>query len=209
MHVGAFTGNPADASGTYRGRCFVYVAACGGPEDLLKIGLSHDPLARWSAFHPRWFEAFDLDHGALVETETRGDAQRLETALHRRLVDHNCPAPLDMRQQAGGRTEWYRGAHRKALRWVEEAAESGHVVHVPARAWFAAAVLRRSDRLVSLLDQALRHDHALDGLQCRALLDLVDAQAAFDDAFIARLAPGLVLLRERSQGKAEANDGYG
>jgi len=30
--------------------------------------MSHDPLARWSAFHPRWFEVFDLDHGLRVET---------------------------------------------------------------------------------------------------------------------------------------------
>lgn len=70
----------------YSGRGFMYVAMCSGPEEMIKVGLSHDPLARWSAFHPRWFEAFDLDHSLLIETETRRDAQELETALHRRLV---------------------------------------------------------------------------------------------------------------------------
>src|SRR5687768_17791798 len=48
-------------------------------------------------FRSRWFEAFDLEHSLLVETETRADAQALETALHRRLVEHACPAPLTFR----------------------------------------------------------------------------------------------------------------
>lgn len=59
-----------DAS-NYYGRGFMYVAVCSGPEDMIKVGFSHDPLARFSAFHPRWFEAFDLDHSLLIETETR------------------------------------------------------------------------------------------------------------------------------------------
>jgi len=42
------------------------VAACSGAEDILKVGLSHAPIARWSAFHRRWFEAFDLDQQEAV-----------------------------------------------------------------------------------------------------------------------------------------------
>ncbi|MGH8109020.1 MAG: hypothetical protein ACREO1_09945 [Arenimonas sp.] len=55
----------ADVPADYRGRGFLYVAVCGGPEDMIKVGLSHDPLSRWSAFHSRWFEAFDLEHSLL------------------------------------------------------------------------------------------------------------------------------------------------
>ena len=86
--------HPAPAPAGYRGRGFVYVLATAGAEDLLKIGMTHDPLERWSAFHPRWFEAFDLEHSLLVETETRRDAQALETRLHHCLAAHHCPVPL-------------------------------------------------------------------------------------------------------------------
>ena len=65
----------------YVGRAFLYVLVAAGPEDLLKIGLTHDPLARWSSFHPRWFEAFDVQHSMLIETDSRAEAQALETGL--------------------------------------------------------------------------------------------------------------------------------
>ena len=128
------------------GRGFVYVAVCSGPEDLLKVGLTHDPVTRWSAFHRRWFEAFDLDHSLLIQTETRRDAQTLETALHRLLREHNCPPPLTMRCQFGGGTEWYRGAYRVALEFAVAAARQGHVVHSPARPWIARATSLTSAR---------------------------------------------------------------
>ena len=101
-------GEKHGASG-YRGRAFLYVLVTAGPEDLLKVGLTHNPLQRWSSFHPRWFEAFDLDHSLLIETETRADAQAVETSLHRHLVAQQCPMPLTMFASAGGATEWYRG----------------------------------------------------------------------------------------------------
>ena len=114
---GADSADSADVS-DYNGRGFMYVAVCSGPEDMIKVGLSHDPLARLSAFHPRWFEAFDLEHSLLIETETRRDAQELETALHRKLIDHNCPQPMTMRAEVGGGTEWYRGAYGAALAYT-------------------------------------------------------------------------------------------
>ena len=49
-----------------RGRCFLYVFPCDW-EDLLKLGISRDPLDRVQALHPRWFEFFDLGRGFLVE----------------------------------------------------------------------------------------------------------------------------------------------
>src|SRR6478672_8670852 len=93
------------------GSAWLYILAANGAEDLLKVGLTGDPLSRWSALHPRWYEAFDLSHSLLVACETRADAQALETRLHRDLVEHACTMPLTMRSAAGGFTEWYRGAY--------------------------------------------------------------------------------------------------
>lgn len=182
------------------GRSYVYVAMCSGPEELLKIGLSDDPLARWSGFHPRWFEAFDLERSLLIEAETRRDAQALETALHRALVEHNCPPPLTMRAQVGGGTEWYRGADAAALQFVHEAKARGHAVHVPARAWFVAAVQRAGDKLVGLVEQGLRQsfDGSLSDAQRRALCDLIDAHRALDDEIDARLPADLDELYRRN-----------
>lgn len=181
---------------TYNGLAFVYVAMCSGPEDILKVGLSHDPVSRWSAFHRRWFEAFDLDHSLLIQTETRRDAQKLETALHRLLKEHNCVAPLTMRSQFGGDTEWYRGANRAVLDFARSASEMGYVVHQPARAWFSHAMAQRSDLLVTLVDQAL--DEATNGVlapgQYEALNDLVDAHRAFDESVGDRLPEEWFLL---------------
>lgn len=182
-----------------RGRSYVYVAVCSGPDALLKVGLSDDPLARWSGFHPRWFEAFDLDRSALVEVESRREAQALETALHRTLLEHNCPPPLTMRAQVGGGTEWYRGADAVAADFVREAHARGHVVHLPARAWFVDAVQRAGDRLVGLVEHGLRQhfDGMLSQAQRRALCDLIDAHRALDEDIDARLPPDIDELYRR------------
>ncbi|HEU0306490.1 MAG TPA: GIY-YIG nuclease family protein [Lysobacter sp.] len=182
---------------------FVYVAVCSGPEDLLKVGLSHDPVARWSAFHRRWFEAFDLDQSLLIQTGTRREAQALETALHRLLRDHNCPAPLTMRCRFGGGTEWYRGACRSASEFARAAERQGHVLHAPARAWFARAMQGRADALAGLLDQAMRDmaSGAMTPAQYDALNDLVDAHRAFDEDVATRFSAELAML---SRLKAEA-----
>jgi len=191
-----------DSAAPADGRGFVYIAACSGPEDILKVGMSIDPLARWSAFHRRWFEAFDLEHSVLVQVETRRDARRLETVLHRRLREYNCPAPLSMRGQFGGATEWYRGAHGEALAFARECASQSHFVHAPARAWFAQAMQARTDTLAVVLDQALRDhvDRLLSPAQREAVLDLVDAFQAFDDGVRERFAVELAALRNHGDG---------
>lgn len=184
----------ANAPGAYRGRAFLYVLPAAGPEDLLKVGMSHDPLARWSAFHPRWFEAFDLERSLLVETETRNDARRLETSLHRALAAHRCPMPMTMRAQAGGAGEWYRGASAAVQAFVEERDAQGYVVHVPARPWLAARMRERQDRLDGLLRQAREEQTAgwLAPAQRRALRHLVDAHRHFDPDLAARLPADLL-----------------
>lgn len=178
------------------GRGFVYIAACSGPEDILKVGFTHDPIARWSSFHRRWFEAFDLDQSLLVQTETRRDARAMETALHRLLREHNCPAPLTMREQSGGVTEWYRGAHDAALAFALEAQRGGHVLHRPARAWLAPAMHAGAEALASLLDRAVAGlaTGEVTPAQCDALLDLVDAHHAFDEDIRLRFATELAAL---------------
>ena len=183
----------------YRGRGFLYVLACGGPEDLCKVGLTHDPLQRWSALHPRWFEAFDLDHSLLLETETRADARALETALHRLLRGHNCPAPLTMRLAAGGGSEWFRNAYPALHRFCMERLAQGFVLHPSARAWLAPRMRTLQQELPTLLRQAWEDHHAgrLSAGGRQAIRDLVDAHRQFDAGLEARLPPeaGALLTR--------------
>lgn len=179
----------ATAPTGYHGRAFVYVLASAGAEDLLKVGLTHDPLQRWSSFHTRWFEAFDLPHSLLIETETRGDAQRLETTLHRELVEHNCPAPLTMRLMAGGGTEWYRNAYPRLQRFAETCRASGFVVHGNAHAWLQATMEELKGDLHALLLQA-DEDGTLGSLPStllQQLQDLLDAHTYFDSTLIGDL----------------------
>lgn len=170
----------------------MYIAVCSGPEDLIKVGLSRDPLARWSAFHSRWFEAFDLQHSLLIETETRRDAQQLETTLHRSLLEHNCPPPSTMRAASGGGTEWYRGAYPAVLAFSQTAVMKGFVVHAPAHEWFARALRAQQARLFTIVDQALRiGPQGLSATQKTRLRDLLDSHAEFDRTLMMRLPAAL------------------
>ncbi|RZA12322.1 MAG: GIY-YIG nuclease family protein [Lysobacteraceae bacterium] len=173
------------------GRAFLYVLRMSGAEDLLKVGLTHDPVARWSSFHRRWFEAFDLDHSLLVETESRADAQALETSLHRSLVAHGCPAPLTMRLAAGGATEWYRGAWPAVRDFVDRCGAEGYTVHAEARTHVALAMRARRDRLATVVDQAFREhlDRLLVPAQLDAVRDLVDAHRALGEDLSDLAAP--------------------
>lgn len=185
---------PLAAHAAHHGRAFLYVLVAAGPEDLLKIGLSHDPLQRWSGFHPRWFEAFDLDHSLLVETESRADAQQLETQLHRLFAAHQCPIPLGLRLAAGGHTEWYRGAYPAIHRHLRELAAIGHVVHWTSRDWLHAAMRLQRERLFELLHAALEEHHAgwLSAAQGQALRNLLDAHRVFDAELIRHLPIGMI-----------------
>jgi len=171
------------------GRAWLYILAANGAEDLLKVGLTRDPLSRWSALHPRWYEAFDLSHSLLVACESRADAQALETRLHRDLVEHACPMPLTMRSAAGGFTEWYRGAYARARRFVAGCEAAGHVVVRDAALHLAPAMRESAERLESLLHLASRAslDGALGVAQRRALVDLVDGHRQFDPGLERRL----------------------
>lgn len=134
--------------GPSRGRCYLYVLPCAY-EDILKLGFSRDPLQRMQALHPRWFEFFDLDEAFLIQTETVRDARDLELGLANVVADHNAPAPLVIRRQAAGHTEWYRGAHELLSQTAQALAAGGYVMHAPLRPWIRLALLDRTDALFS------------------------------------------------------------
>lgn len=206
----SFVATSGEGGSRYTGLGFMYVLATAGPEDLLKVGMTHDPLSRWSAFHLRWFEAFDLEHSLLVETETRADAQALETALHRVLAEHRCPAPLTMRLAAGGTTEWYRGAYRGARGFVMACEEAGYVVHLHARSWLLPVMRSARDRLDGIVRQAFEA-HCSGGLsppQRQSIQALVDAHRAFD-ADIEALVPVEFRLALGLDGQAPRRGGAG
>ncbi|TKS54344.1 GIY-YIG nuclease family protein [Luteimonas yindakuii] len=127
------------------GRCFAYVFPCRW-EDHCKIGFSRDPLGRIAALHPRWYEFFDLERGVLVEAESVRDARDLELLLRGPLRDHNAPAPLSVRMEAGGGTEWFRGVETLLDVAVRGLATQGYRLR-PLQAWLGAALVARRDGL--------------------------------------------------------------
>lgn len=149
--------DPVNTRSPSSGACFLYLAPSAF-EDHLKLGFSRDPLARMQALHPRWFELFDLDRALLVETETVRDARKLELQFRRSLIAYNAPAPLTVRPQAGGHTEWYRGAYDALAAGIRELETAGYTVHDPARPWYRNAMRVRSDLLYSWLDALLSPD---------------------------------------------------
>lgn len=167
------------------GRCFAYVFPCLW-EDHCKIGFSHDPLARIAALHPRWFELFDLERGVLVEAESQRDARDLELELRRPFAAHNAPAPLTIRVQAGGGTEWFRGVAAPLALSVRALAQRGYRVH-PLRGWLHAALSARRDGL---------HEWSLAQLSIEELEGLhgdTPAQRRLRDQLDAFVALGIVL----------------
>ena len=134
--------------GPSRGLSYLYVLPCAY-EDILKLGFSRDPVGRMQALHPRWYEFFDLDRAFLVEAETVRDVRDLELGLARVVADHNAPAPLVIRREAAGHTEWYRGAYDALQATANALGAGGYVLHAPLRPWLRERLLERSDRLYS------------------------------------------------------------
>lgn len=129
----------------------------------------------------------------MVETETVRDARVLELALRRLLVDHNAPAPLTVRHEAAGHTEWYRGAQAVLDHAVDSLRTRGHTVHAPLRRWMRPVLLERVDGLYSWTLARLSADD-LDGLTGatptqRQVRDTLDAYVALDVDLQAHLAP--------------------
>lgn len=168
------------------GPSFVYVLPCFG-EDLLKLGMSRDPLDRFQTLHPRWFDFFDLDAVRLVETDSVREARAIETRLRHALREHNAPAPLLVSAAAGGHTEWFRGALEILEREVDALQSIGSRVHAPARPWLRDALAARggllfhwSSRMLEAIDPDFApplSGRAPTGLE-RTLRDALDAYEA-------------------------------
>lgn len=149
--------DPSFARTLSAGKCHLYILPCAY-EDILKLGHSRDPLGRMQALHPRYFEFFDLDEAVLVETDTVREARDLELRFGRASKLHNAPAPLVVRREAAGHTEWYRGAFDPLAREADALSASGYVVRHGLRPWLRERLLARSDQLYTwamlVLDQA-------------------------------------------------------
>ena len=183
-----------------RGPCHLYVFPCAY-EDLLKLGFSRDPLSRLRQLHPRWFAFFDLDRAIAIETESVPDARRIELAWRRQFAEHNAPAPLTVREEAGGAREWYRGAQSALAEAAETLRANGHVVHAPLRPWLREALSKRTELLYAWTSVMLDVDD-LESTQAntpasRTVRDALDACIALD-LDIAPCLPEAVLRWHRA-----------
>lgn len=174
--------------GPSQGRCYLYVLPCAY-EDLLKLGFSREPLERMQALHPRWFEFFDLDRAFVIETDTVRDARNLESGLAGLIELHNAPAPLVIRKQAAGHTEWYRGAYAVLQQTTQALAAGGYILHCPLRPWIRQIMRSRSAMLFSWSSTMLSPDEleipnaGFDGRPTnaqRTIRDALDACVALD-----------------------------
>lgn len=163
------------------GRSFVYVLPCAD-DTLLKIGFLRDPLQRFRGLRPRFFDAFDLSRGALVETARVQDARRIERHLLQKFAQWSAPAPLLVTHSAGGHTEWYRGVHDEAVETASRCAlAGGHQLHSPLKSWLCEALRERggvlfgwSERMLELIEFE-RFNVAIEQPRSRAAAALRDA----------------------------------
>ncbi|MBD8880764.1 GIY-YIG nuclease family protein [Rhodanobacter sp. 7MK24] len=148
-------------------------------EDILKVGISHDPFARALAFSHRYYEFFDLSRSVLVEFDSRKQAQARETALHRRLREWNAMQPITVPRAAAGKREWYRGAYEMVLAQVETDEREGRTVHRPARSWWQARLCAEREKLYEWTIQLMRDEASPLSLHERRqrLADVLDAYA--------------------------------
>lgn len=167
---------------------YVYLLPLQG-EDWLKLGLSDDPLRRAREFSHRFYDAFDFDQAMLVQFDSRREAAATELTLRRAFAAHNAPMPLSLRAEAGGHTEWFRGAHAGLAAAVQTLEAAGHLVHRPARRWFARALAARRLELHAW-SSALLREHLFDPEEilpvplpaalASQLADALDAYRRFD-----------------------------
>ena len=184
------------------GRCFVYVLPCTW-EDHCKIGFSRDPLSRLQQLHRRWYEFFDIERALVIETETVRDARDLELELRRPLAEHNAPAPLTVRKEAAGHTEWFRGVASQLEVAVQGLRRRGYLVHAPLRDWLRPVLLARSDPLFAWTQAQLSPDE-LEGSTGptpvqRMVRDTLDAYGALGIE-LEQLLPGEVWRWYRGPG---------
>ncbi|QBB70615.1 hypothetical protein ELE36_09690 [Pseudolysobacter antarcticus] len=139
-----------------------------------------------AAFHPRYFEFFDLNRAFAIELDNVSEARRMERFLAASLHEHRAPAPLLVRDAAAGYTEWYRGAYGLLEQQGRRAQHEGHILHMPFKRWVRDQLEIRSELLFDwsqrMLDE-IALDTSIGGLDSaalrRTLSDAVDALVAF------------------------------
>jgi hypothetical protein len=166
------------------GPAMVYVLPHRG-EEFLKLGFSRDPLQRMQNLHPRYFEFFDVDRAILIETTRVIEARRMESQFKSAAAEYRAPAPLDILHEAGGETEWYRGAYALLKGYAEIKERENFNVHWRAGEWIASQLLCRRDQLFEWAHAQFR---ALDAAGesspygkriAKALRDALDANRYF------------------------------
>lgn len=174
--------DPAATRTLSRNRCFLYVAPCAY-EDQLKLGFSRDPLRRLQSLHRRWFEFFDIDRIALVETDTVRDARSLESRFKREFSEFNAAVPLTVDRGAGGEGEWYRGAQKGLGAALQSLEGEGYAVHAPASDWLRARLMQQRELLYSWAEAMLTVDeleHRAGSTPAQRMVrDALDAYRAF------------------------------
>jgi hypothetical protein len=174
---------PALSNPARGGPSTVYVFPCAA-EDLLKLGMSRDPLARMHALHPRFYEFFDCDRAFALQTERVEDARRIELQWGRELRTHRAPAPLTVAASAGGAREWYRGASGHLHQRAQAAQGGGHALIQPLSPWLQQRLLSQGANLFSWC--ALLSAAELDGRGAQARATVVQARVAeWLDAYLA------------------------
>ena len=164
------------------GPAAVYVLPHRG-EEFLKLGFSRDPLARMQSLHPRYFDFFDIERAILIETPRVKDARAIETQLKRQLAAHRAPAPLDIRHDAGGESEWYRGAYETIAAQLGDYEAIGYTVFRDARATLAERLRMQSVQTFEWAVLQWRVINEGDAFAvaraARALTDALDAYRRF------------------------------
>jgi hypothetical protein len=169
-------------------RTFVYVLPSLG-EDLVKVGLTHDPLERFRAFHPRFYAHFDLECGLLIETEALREARRVERLFIERWPEHRARPPTLVNEAAGGHTEWFRGIGAHVPEFASHIAERyGYMLHAPLKAWLREKLAEQADVLYQwthamhsgIQEQALYAPELRDRRSESTLRDMLDVYAAMD-----------------------------
>lgn len=188
-----------------RGRSFLYAFACAY-EDLAKLGMSGDPMARLQAFSRRYYEFFDLEQGWLVEAETVKQARAWETHWKRVLQEHLAPAPLLVPVGAAGQTEWFRGALPRLREARQALATAGFAVHWPLSTWVREQVRPWRDELDGLEREVVMQWGGIEDWPpaarmppLAALRDALDACVALSLPFDAWVSPALAAWFERNR----------
>lgn len=108
------------------------------------------------AFHPRFHTFFDLKRGALIETDHVKEARAIERQLKLKFAAAGDEVPLQVRERARGKFEWFRGIHSQLMdELLAISNQLGYPMHAPLSNWLREQWLPQLDHLVGWC----RHEH--------------------------------------------------